>query len=69
MPQMDGLHLCKRVKDDAQLRDTPVLLFSSLITEDTKHKGDGVGADAQLAKPDMGRLVEVLDELVTRAAA
>ncbi len=53
MPGMDGYHLCKRIKDDPELKDVPVVLFSSLITEKLFHKGEAVGADAQFAKPDM----------------
>lgn len=34
MPRADGLHLCKRIKDDAKLRGVPALLFSLLISND-----------------------------------
>ena len=53
MPMMDGLALTRHVKEHAQLKTMPVLLFSSLITDDTRHKGDQVGADKQLAKPQL----------------
>jgi two-component system chemotaxis response regulator CheV len=53
MPQMDGHSLCKHIKDDSVLKKLPVLLFSSLITEKLKHKGESVGADAQIAKPEI----------------
>jgi len=29
-----------------------------------KKKGDALGADAQLSKPEIGNLVKVIDELV-----
>lgn len=64
MPQMDGHHLCKRIKSDPELSKTPVVIFSSLITDDMRHKGEDVGADAQLSKPDIVHLVEVVDDLV-----
>ncbi|EAE6799489.1 chemotaxis protein CheV, partial [Listeria monocytogenes] len=38
--------------------------FSSLITEDLEHKGAGVGADAQVSKPNIHQLINILDELV-----
>ncbi|EAG2939411.1 chemotaxis signal transduction protein CheV, partial [Listeria monocytogenes] len=47
MPQMDGHHLTKVIKEDEIGRELPVVIFSSLITEDLEHKGAGVGADAQ----------------------
>lgn len=62
MPMMDGLALTRRVKTHPQLREVPVLLFSSLITQDTLHKGQQVGADGQLAKPQLTGLVEMIDQ-------
>ncbi|MDR2825594.1 MAG: chemotaxis protein [Deltaproteobacteria bacterium] len=53
MPQMDGHTLCKHIKEDPILKRLPVLLFSSLITDKLKHKGESVGADAQIAKPEI----------------
>ncbi|EGP9675678.1 chemotaxis protein CheV, partial [Listeria monocytogenes] len=52
MPQMDGHHLTKVIKEDEIGRELPVVIFSSLITEDLEHKGAGVGADAQVSKPN-----------------
>ncbi|EAE4191397.1 chemotaxis protein CheV, partial [Listeria monocytogenes] len=49
MPQMDGHHLTKVIKEDEIGRELPVVIFSSLITEDLEHKGAGVGADAQVS--------------------
>ncbi len=65
MPGMDGYHLCKRIKDDQELRSIPVILFSSLITDKLYHKGEAVGADGQFAKPDL-KLMTFMKELVER---
>ncbi len=64
MPQMDGHHLTKRIKSDKILKDIPVIIFSSLVTPEMRVKGDQVGADEQLSKPDIGKLVSVTDGLV-----
>ncbi|EAF2065385.1 chemotaxis protein CheV [Listeria monocytogenes] len=64
MPQMDGHHLTKVIKEDEIGRELPVVVFSSLITEDLEHKGAGVGADAQVSKPNIHQLINILDELV-----
>jgi two-component system chemotaxis response regulator CheV len=53
MPQMDGHSLCRHIKEDSILKKLPVLLFSSLITDRLRHKGESVGADAQIAKPEI----------------
>ncbi|MEH7107982.1 MULTISPECIES: chemotaxis protein [Bacillaceae] len=66
MPQMDGLHLTKRVKDHAILKELPVVIFSSLITEDLRHKGESVGANAQISKPEIEALVNILDSLLLK---
>ncbi|GAB7023662.1 chemotaxis protein [Salidesulfovibrio brasiliensis] len=56
MPMMDGHSLTKRVKEDPVLRELPVILFSSLITEKLRHKGESVGADDQISKPEITQL-------------
>jgi two-component system, chemotaxis family, chemotaxis protein CheV len=66
MPGMDGYHLCQRVKSDVDLRRLPVVLFSSLITDKLRHKGESVGADGQLTKPSPAELVRDLKEIVRK---
>ena len=56
MPVMDGLNLTLRIKEDPLLKHLPVLLFSSLITDKLRHKGESVGADGQISKPEVGSL-------------
>ena len=64
MPKMDGHRLTKLIKDDPVLRSLPVVLFSSLINEEMRRKGESLGADAQLTKPEIGALVETIDRLL-----
>ncbi|CAM5669044.1 Chemotaxis protein CheV OS=Lysinibacillus sphaericus OX=1421 GN=LS41612_18955 PE=4 SV=1 [Lysinibacillus sphaericus] len=45
MPQMDGHHLTRKIKEHPDLQKLPVIIFSSLITDDLRHKGDQVGAE------------------------
>ena len=66
MPQMDGHRLTKLVKDDKQFQHIPVIIFSSLITEEMRCKGKELGADEQMSKPEIGHLVEVIDRLLAR---
>ena len=56
MPAMDGHNLTKRIKEDSELKILPVMLFSSLITDKLRHKGEAVGADDQISKPEVGKL-------------
>ncbi len=64
MPLMDGFSLTKILKSDPRLRNVPVILYSSIITDELRHKGDSVGADMQIAKPDLERLPEMAIQLV-----
>ncbi len=64
MPVMDGHNLTKRIKSDPVLKELPVLLFSSLITEALRHKGESVGADDQIAKPDIKSLTDRTKKLL-----
>jgi two-component system chemotaxis response regulator CheV len=64
MPQMDGHRLTKLCKDDPEIHDIPIVIFSSLINDEMRRKGESLGADAQLTKPEIGSLVEVIDKLI-----
>ncbi|MDR1735391.1 MAG: chemotaxis protein [Oscillospiraceae bacterium] len=64
MPRMDGHRLTKLVKDDSTLKRIPVIIFSSLIDEAMRVKGESLGANAQLSKPEIGNLVATLDQWI-----
>ncbi|MDR0926155.1 MAG: chemotaxis protein [Ignavibacteria bacterium] len=64
MPEMDGYTLTKHIKTHPILRQIPVVLFSSIISPDLMHKGKSVGADAQMTKPQIGELLEVVRTLI-----
>lgn len=64
MPQMDGHRLTKLIKSDPSLRKLPIIIFSSLISEEMRLKGKQLGADEQLAKPEIAHLVQIMDHLL-----
>lgn len=64
MPQMDGHHLTEKIKTNSVLKDIPVVVFSSLISADLFHKGEAVGANAQVTKPEIVTLVKKMDALL-----
>lgn len=49
--EMDGLELCRQVKNNDQLNHTPVIVISAQVTEEDKIRGLEAGADAYLMKP------------------
>ena len=64
MPQMDGHRLLKLIKETPAYKDIPVIIFSSLINEDMRRKGEQLGADAQLSKHEMAEFVKELDRVL-----
>lgn len=64
MPLMDGHRLTKLVKTDNELKSIPVVIFSSLINDQMRAKGESLGADVQLSKPEIGLLVNEIDKLL-----
>ncbi len=64
MPLMDGHRLIKLIRDTEGLKHLPIVIFSSLINDDMKRKGELLGANDQISKPEIGKLVSILDKLV-----
>ena len=64
MPIMDGHRLTKLVKDHPNLKKIPIIIFSSLIDDEMRRKGESIGANAQLSKPEIKNLVKTIDRLV-----
>ena len=63
MPRMDGHALTKLIKSNKNLRILPVIIFSSLISPEMKLKGESLGADAQVSKPQIHELIGHVDRL------
>ena len=63
MPRMDGLTLCRNLKQDNRLRQIPVVIFSSLINDQMIEKCKTVGADHYVAKPEINKLSQLLNHL------
>ena len=64
MPQMDGHRLTKLCKSDDLIKRIPLVIFSSLVNDEMRRKGEMLGADAQLTKPEIGMLVDAIDKLI-----
>ncbi len=69
MPRMDGHKLCKNIKDDHAFDKIPVILFSSMINNALRIKGEKVGADDQITKPEIEKLVERIIALAQKYQA
>ena len=51
MPRVDGLELCRRIKEDPGLRNTPVIMLTAKATLKDRVAGQETGADAYFSKP------------------
>ena len=70
MPAMDGVELCRRLREDDRLADVPIILLSARADPGHRQDGLGAGADEYLAKPISGKeLVLRARHLIERRAA
>ncbi|MCL2927195.1 MAG: response regulator [Trichodesmium sp. MAG_R01] len=68
MPVVSGLDLIKMIREEKQLRGTPIILLTAKADEDTRIEGVERGADAYLSKPfnDRELLAEIRNLLVLK---
>jgi len=66
MPEMDGHTLTRMIKQEPAFKNIPVILFSSLISKVVREKGELVGADDQISKPDLPKLAVRTLELIQK---
>lgn len=54
MPRVDGFDLTRRIKGSPELRKVPVVMLTSLVSDEDKRRGLEAGADAYLIKGELG---------------
>jgi two-component system chemotaxis sensor kinase CheA len=66
MPRMNGFELTRHIKDDEHMGSTPVILVTSLDSDEDKARGIEVGADAYIVKSgfDQDNLLETIEQLI-----
>jgi len=64
MPRMDGFELLKEIKANERWKDIPVIMISSLESEQTVRKGLSLGADAYIVKRNFEHqeLIETIEQ-------
>lgn len=68
MPEMNGLEMCRALKEDMKTRSIPVILLSSMEKEADIDKGFEVGADAYIVKSTADKyLLHTIDEVLYRS--
>ena len=68
MPNMDGLTLTARIRQEPRYKDLPVILVTTLSSDEDKRRGLEAGANAYIPKPsfDQRVLLETLQRLIVR---
>ena len=64
MPRLDGLTLTRRIKENVETKNIPVIVFSSIMANDIKNKAASVGANYQVTKPEINQLVECVVKVI-----
>ena len=67
MPLMDGHRLTKLVKTNDNMKKIPLIIFSSLVNEEMRIKGERLRSGCQLTKPEIGSLVSAIDDLIDKS--
>lgn len=69
MPQMDGITLVRKLRENNQLRHVPIILHTSLSGKATQAAGESVGADAYVVKNNTQELLDTLSRVLVEKEA
>jgi ligand-binding sensor domain-containing protein/signal transduction histidine kinase/DNA-binding response OmpR family regulator len=58
MPVMDGIELCKRIKEDVKTSHIPIILLTAKDSIQSKTEGYNIGADSYITKPFSAKLLQ-----------
>jgi len=64
MPVADGTFLIRKVRESGELKNLPIIVFSSLASEENELKVLGIGANEFIGKPDLGIVINTIDKYV-----
>lgn len=67
MPEMDGMTLCGRIKENPETKDIPVVLLTERADRVSRDEGFSREADYYLAKPfDIEELIEIIKKAIDK---
>ena len=55
LPYMDGFEVCKKLKENDNFKNTPILMFTAKGLSSDIERGQAVGADEYIIKPFSGK--------------
>ena len=68
MPKLDGFSVLKKIKEDAKIKDVPVILLTNLGQDEDVKKGNSLGASGYMVKANMtpAQVVEKVKEFLKK---
>lgn len=68
LPLIDGFEVCRRIKENPETRDIPVVMLTAKKSKEDMERGVRVCADAYITKPFKSSMVmEVIDGLLKKS--
>lgn len=65
MPNMDGLSLCKKLRDEAETAELPIIMLSGKAHQEAIREGLAAGANSYITKPtSLDELTKNLEEIL-----
>lgn len=64
MPNMNGLELCKKIRNDSRYESIPVIALTSLASEDDEARGKDAGVTEYQVKLDRDRLIDGINTIL-----
>lgn len=66
MPNMDGITMCSKVKEDASVNRIPIFMLTTESNAELKEKGKQVGVKAWISKPfDETKLLDAVAKILS----
>lgn len=70
LPELDGHDVCRRLREDRQTQEIPIIMMSALGTEEHKTTGLELGADDYVVKPfGLAELISRIRAVLRRSAS
>ncbi len=66
MPLMDGSHLIKRLRELPEFHNIPVIVFSSMASDEIIRKVKEIGADTFISKAELAKLVNLVADFIDK---
>lgn len=64
MPNIDGIELCKRIRANDALKQTPIVMLSAKDNQKTRKQAQLAGADQFISKRDMRTLLTTVKNVI-----